>query len=92
MSLKTREVHLARRPDGAPALDDFRLVEAPVPEIGEGQVLIRQLYMSVDPAMRPRLSAGYELDQVMAGGALGRIVASNSKVFAAMLNLLNAKG
>lgn len=82
MSLKNREIHLAKRPDGLPKLDDFRLVESAVPEIADGQVLIRQLYMSVDPAMRPRLSAGYELDQVMAGGALGRIERSKNPDFA----------
>jgi len=82
MSLKNREIHLAKRPDGAPKPDDFRLVETAVPEIGDGQVLIRQLYMSVDPAMRPRLTAGYELDQVMAGGALGRVEASRNPAFA----------
>jgi NADPH-dependent curcumin reductase CurA len=82
MALKNREIHLARRPEGAPAVEDFRLVECPVPDIEDGQVLIRQLYMSVDPAMRPRLTAGYELDQVMAGGALGRIVQSRNGDFA----------
>ncbi|THD77251.1 MAG: NADP-dependent oxidoreductase [Phenylobacterium sp.] len=82
MALKNREIHLARRPEGLPAVEDFRLVECPVPDIEDGQVLIRQLYMSVDPAMRPRLTAGYELDHVMAGGALGRIVQSRNGDFA----------
>lgn len=82
MSLKNREIHLARRPDGLPKPDDFRLVETEVPDIADGQVLIRQLYMSVDPAMRPRLTVGYELDQVMAGGALGRVERSKSPDFA----------
>ncbi|HEX3700185.1 MAG TPA: NADP-dependent oxidoreductase [Phenylobacterium sp.] len=82
MTLKTREIHLAKRPQGLPAPDDFRVVETTVPDIGDGEVLIRQLYMSVDPAMRPRLSNGYELDHVMAGGALGRIVKSRNAAFA----------
>lgn len=82
MSVKSREIHLARRPEGLPKTDDFRLVESNVADPGEGQVLIRQLLMSVDPAMRPRLSAGYELDQVMSGGALGRVVASRNPDFA----------
>ena len=82
MSRTNREIHLAKRPDGPPALDDFKLVEAPLPEIADGQVLIQQLYMSVDPAMRPRLTNGYELGQAMSGGALGRIVQSKTPDFA----------
>ena len=82
MTLKNREIHLAKRPQGPPAPDDFRVVETAVPEIADGQVLIQQLYMSVDPAMRPRLTNGYELDHVMAGGALGRIVQSRNAEFA----------
>jgi len=82
MSRTNREIHLAKRPDGPPALDDFKLVEAPLPDIADGQVLIQQLYMSVDPAMRPRLANGYELDQAMSGGALGRIVQSRNPAFA----------
>jgi NADPH-dependent curcumin reductase CurA len=80
--MKSREIHLARRPEGLPQLDDFRLVETDVPDPADGQLLIRQLLMSVDPAMRPRLSAGYELDQVMGGGALGRVVASRHPDYA----------
>jgi len=82
MSRTNREIHLAKRPDGPPALDDFKLVEAPLPDIADGQLLIQQLYMSVDPAMRPRLANGYELDQAMSGGALGRIVQSRNPAFA----------
>ncbi|HSV03550.1 MAG TPA: NADP-dependent oxidoreductase [Phenylobacterium sp.] len=82
MSRTNREIHLVKRPDGPPALDDFKLVEAPLPEIADGQVLIQQLYMSVDPAMRPRLTNGYELGQAMSGGALGRIVQSKTPDFA----------
>ena len=82
MSERNREVHLARRPDGLPIVEDFRIVETRIPDPAEGQVLIRQLYMSVDPAMRPRLSNGYELDKPMSGGALGRIVESRNSDFA----------
>jgi NADPH-dependent curcumin reductase CurA len=49
-----------------------------VSDPGPGEVLIRNLYLSVDPAMRPRLTAGYELDQPMAGAAIGRVVASEA--------------
>lgn len=82
MPLNSREVHLVRRPEGLPRPDDFRVVETSIPELADGEVLIRQLYMSVDPAMRPRLSVGYDLDAPMAGGALGRIEASLNPAFA----------
>jgi len=82
MATKTREVHLVRRPEGLPRIDDFKIVEAVVPDVAEGQLLIEQLYMSVDPAMRPRLSRGYELERVMSGGAIGRVVHSRNAQFA----------
>ena len=82
MPTKTREIHLVKRPEGLPKLDDFKLVEVVLPDIAEGQLLIRQLYMSVDPAMRPRLTSGYQLDHVLAGGALGRVTQSRSPDYA----------
>ncbi len=81
-AMNSREVHLVKRPEALPRLDDFKVIDAAVPDIGDGQVLIKQLYMSVDPAMRPRLTSGYELDRVMSGGALGRIVQSRNADFA----------
>jgi NADPH-dependent curcumin reductase CurA len=81
MATKYREVHLVKRPEGIPKLEDFAVVEASAPDIGDGQVLIEQLYMSVDPAMRPRLTAGYELDKAMSGGAIGRVVQSKNDDF-----------
>lgn len=82
MATKNREVHLVKRPEGLPQLGDFKVVEASVPDIADGQVLIQQIYMSVDPAMRPRLTNGYELDKTMSGGAIGRVVQSKNKDFA----------
>ena len=72
-----REIHLASRPEGLPTAENFRLVENPLPATGPGQVLIKNLYMSVDPAMRPPLTNGQtKLDEVMTAGALGKIVES----------------
>lgn len=82
MTTKTREVHLVKRPEGLPQRGDFEVVDAVLPDIAEGQLLIEQLYMSVDPAMRPRLSRGYELGRVMSGGAIGRVVQSRNAQFA----------
>src|SRR5919107_784008 len=80
-----REWHLLSRPVGWPKPEDFALVEAEVPTPGEGQVLVRNLYVSVDPYMRGRMSAAksyvapYELGKVMQGGAVGEVVASNAE-------------
>ena len=77
----SREIHLVARPDGMPKPGDFRMVETEVPDAADGQVQIQNLYMSVDPAMRPRLTAGQALDVAMGGGALGRIVQSRNADF-----------
>jgi len=79
---KSREIHLVQRPTGAPAPADFALVEREVADAGDGEVLVQNLYMSVDPAMRPRLTAGQALDEAMMGGALGRVVQSKHDGFA----------
>lgn len=73
---------LDKRPDGAPKLTDFRLDEQPVPEPGEGQVLLRTVYLSLDPYMRGRMgnSASYAapvgIGEVMVGGVVARVETS----------------
>ncbi|WP_330340331.1 NADP-dependent oxidoreductase [Streptomyces sp. NBC_00557] len=80
-----REWHLLSRPVGWPKPEDFALVETPVPAPGEGQVLVRNKYLSVDPYMRGRMSAAksyaapYELGKVMQGGAVGEVLESNAE-------------
>ena len=80
----TREWHLAARPHGEPTPEDFRLVEVPVPEPADGQVVVRRIVMSVDPYMRGRMRSGpsyappWEVGEVMKGGAVGRVVASRA--------------
>ena len=79
----SRAWHLLSRPVGWPKTEDFALVEAEVPQPGEGQVLVRNEYLSVDPYMRGRMSAAksyvapFELGEPMQGGAVGEVVASN---------------
>lgn len=81
----SREWHLLSRPVGWPGPGDFALVEAEVRQPGEGQVLVRNVYVSVDPYMRGRMSAAksyvapYELNKPMQGGAVGEVVASNAE-------------
>lgn len=79
-----REWHLLSRPVGWPKPEDFALVETEVPTPGEGQVLVRNTYLSVDPYMRGRMSAAksyaepYRLGAAMLGGAVGEVIASNA--------------
>ena len=73
---------LANYPEGMPTEADWRLEEAPLRDPRDGQVLIRSLYLSVDPYMRGRISpaknyaASVELGGVMRGGGVGEVVAS----------------
>ena len=79
-----RQILLASRPDGAPVLDNFRIHEAAIPEAGEGEALMRSLYLSLDPYMRGRMSdrASYAdpvaIGGLMGGGAVGQVIASSS--------------
>ncbi|WP_409329632.1 NADP-dependent oxidoreductase [Trujillonella humicola] len=81
----TRVVTLARRPTGAPEPEDFELQERPVPEPGDGQLLVRNAFMSVDPSMRGRLeetekhyTTNFRVGEPLDGSALGRVVASRA--------------
>jgi hypothetical protein len=80
---KSREIHLVQRPSGPPKPENFALVEREVGDAADGQVLVQNLLMSVDPAMRPRLTAGQALDEPMMGGAIGRVVQSRLDGYAA---------
>ncbi|WP_375001670.1 NADP-dependent oxidoreductase [Aeromicrobium sp. CTD01-1L150] len=77
MSTTTREVHLAARPQGRPTPECFAVVETELPDPGPDEVLVRNLVMSVDPYMRPRMDdrpsyvPPYRLDAPLDGGAVG---------------------
>jgi NADPH-dependent curcumin reductase CurA len=81
--MSATEIRLASRPHGTPTLDNFDIVDVDVPEPGPGQVLVRNVVMSVDPYMRGRMSdaksyaAPYEVGKVMNGGAVGEVVRSD---------------
>ena len=80
---------LVSRPTGKVSPDNFRLVETPVPAVGDGEVLVRNHYMSLDPYMRGRMddaksyAAPQKLDEVMQGGTVGVVVESRHPAFAA---------
>ncbi|MFJ9849978.1 hypothetical protein [Streptomyces sp. NPDC101150] len=77
------EARLVARPDGLPALDDFEIVEVTVPDPAAGQVLVRNLFMSLDPGMlllmggdSPLPAPRYEIGAAMYGDAVGEVIAS----------------
>src|SRR5580704_19566579 len=81
MSMRSREVHLIERPHGLPTPAQFRIVETEVADPGDGQVLVENIYMSVDPAMRPRLAGPTALNEAMIGGTIGRVLKSRNPAF-----------
>ena len=79
--MQSREIHLIARPDGLPKPEDFELVETDVAYSGEG-VLVKNLLMSVDPAMRPPMTNGQtQLNEALPAGALGIVMESDSADF-----------
>src|SRR4051812_24179 len=83
MSLKNRQVLLASRPEGEPTPENFRLVKAEVRRPGPSQMLLRTVYLSLDPYMRGRMNAGpsyakpVEVGEVMEGRAVCEVIKSN---------------
>jgi NADPH-dependent curcumin reductase CurA len=82
MTTTSREIRLKRYPTGTPTEADFELAAVDVPAPGDGEVLVRNLWMSVDPYMRGRMTGqntyvqGFAIGRPLEGGAVGRIVAS----------------
>jgi NADPH-dependent curcumin reductase CurA len=64
-----------------PTPEQFRIVESDVADPKEGQVLVENIYMSVDPAMRPRLAGPTALNEAMMGGTIGRVLKSRNAAF-----------
>ncbi|MDN8592893.1 NADP-dependent oxidoreductase [Paenibacillus sp. 11B] len=80
---ENKQIVLASRPEGAPSREDFKFIDAPLPEPDAGQVLVRTLYLSVDPYMRGRMkdtksyAPPYALNEVIKGGTIGQVVESS---------------
>src|SRR4051794_37647009 len=81
MSSVNHQITLASPPVGIPKESDFQIVEQPIPRAGAGEVLVRALYLSVDPYIRPRLSSravrGVQPGEVIVGSVVGQVVDSN---------------
>ncbi len=85
--MQNKEIRFASRPAGMPTLDNFQIVEADVPKPNDGEVLVRTLYISVDPYLRGRMREGrsyvppFEVGQVITSGIVGEVAESRSPVF-----------
>jgi NADPH-dependent curcumin reductase CurA len=81
-----RQWLLARRPRGLVSAEDFRWAEGPVPEPGEGEILVRNLYLSCDPTQRGWMAGdtylpAVKIGEVMRSFAVGKVVRSRSPAF-----------
>ena len=82
-----QKIVLKSRPEGYPQLSDFELIEEQISQIGEGQLLIQVLWLSLDPYMRGRMRVAnsyapyIELGEIVVGGAVGRVIQSRAPSF-----------
>ena len=87
-SLVNHQIRLASRPVGLPTRDNWTFTTEPVAEPGPGGVLVKTLYLSLDPAMRGWMNEGksyiapVEIGAVMRAGGVGKVIASNNPAFA----------
>ena len=85
----SREIRLASRPAGVPTASNFTLAETTLEPLQDQQVLVRNLFMSVDPYMRGRMNdrksyvPPFEIGKVLEGGAVGEVIESRSPAFKA---------
>lgn len=82
-----KQIKLVKRPIGLPTKEDFEFIQAPIAVPAEGEVLVRTVYISVDPYLRGRMNEGksyippFELDSVIASGVIAQVVESKSTHF-----------
>ena len=82
------QIVLAKRPTGDVTADCFREEKVTLPALADGQLLVRQLFLSLDPYMRPRMTElrsyvpPFNLDQPLTGGSVGEVVESRNPKFA----------
>ena len=84
MTRTSRQVNLASRPNGAPVPANFEVVEVDVPAAKDGEIVVANRFMSVDPYMRGRMNdvksyiPPFQIGQPLDGGAVGEVIESNS--------------
>jgi len=83
----SKEIRLKNRPIGLPEESDFELAEAAVPEVGDGEILVQNIYMSVDPYMRGRMYdrksyfPPFQIGNALEGAGVGRVIESKNGSF-----------
>jgi len=98
MTTMNPQRHLVSCPSGEPTADNFKLVDAPLPELQDGQLLVRNHYLSLDPYMRGRMNdsksyvAPQPLNAVMEGGTVGEVVVSKNDHFKVGDKVVNRGG
>lgn len=86
-TITSREIRLASRPSGVPTRDNFTLAETTLAPLEDGQVMVRNHFMSVDPYMRGRMNdrksyvPPFEIGKALDGGAVGEVIESRSSEF-----------
>ena len=94
----SREIQLRKRPVGIPTEDNFEQVAVPVREPDEGEILVQNEYISVDPYMRGRMNdfksytPPFQIGETITGGSVGKIIVSNSEAYQAGEYVLNFTG
>ena len=87
-TLTNRRIVLAARPQGAPQSSDFSMLSEPIPDLGEGEIISRTIYLSLDPYMRGRMNEGksyaapVEIGETMCAGTVSQVLKSNNPEFA----------
>ena len=87
--MTNKQFHLVSRPSGEASTANFKLIEAALPGLADGQVLVRHHYLSLDPYMRGRMNDAksyappQKLNEVMVGGTVGEVIESRHPSFAA---------
>ncbi|MBC7511604.1 MAG: NADP-dependent oxidoreductase, partial [Ferruginibacter sp.] len=82
--MTTKQIVLASRPKGLPALDNFETETIELPELKAGEVLLEAMYYSVDPYMRGRMNdaksyaSPFEIDKPLTGSVIAKVVQSKS--------------
>lgn len=97
--MRSREIRLKRYPDGMPVPEDFEVVEVALPKPGPGQIAVENLFLSVDPYMRGRMTPNrksyvppFELGKPLGGDAVGRVTASEDPNFPVGSHVLSFMG
>ena len=84
---RNTEIHLTNRPVGMPTMDNFEFVETSIPTPKENELLVRTLYLSVDPYMRGRMNDAksyippFKLNEAISGGIVAEVVESKLEDF-----------